>query len=45
VAKKADPAESEKGVPLAPSAKDLRPWYSEKTRLVEQQQEIDDDRR
>ena len=45
VAKKADPAESEKGVPLAPSAKDLRPWYSEKARLVEQQQEIDDDRR
>ena len=45
VAKKADPAETEKGVALAPSAKDLKPWYSERTRLVEQQDEIDDDRR
>jgi hypothetical protein len=25
--KKADPVETEKGVPLAPSAKDLKPWY------------------
>jgi len=25
--KKSDPVEKEKGVPLAPSAKDLRPWY------------------
>jgi len=28
---KKGPAETEKGVPLAPSAKDLKPWYSEKT--------------
>lgn len=26
--KKADPVETDKGVPLAPSAKDLNPWYS-----------------
>jgi len=26
-AKKDDPTETEKGVPLAPSAKDLKPWY------------------
>ena len=28
---KVTPAETEKGVPLAPSAKDLKPWYSERT--------------
>ncbi|KAH7884158.1 hypothetical protein F5I97DRAFT_1660469 [Phlebopus sp. FC_14] len=28
--KKAAPSEAEKGVPLAPSAKDLNPWYSDK---------------
>ncbi|KAG9217832.1 hypothetical protein CCMSSC00406_0005202 [Pleurotus cornucopiae] len=28
--KKADPVETDKGVPLAPSAKDLNPWYSSK---------------
>jgi hypothetical protein len=27
--KKATQLEAEKGVPLAPSAKDLKPWYSE----------------
>jgi len=27
--KKTAQSEAEKGVPLAPSAKDLRPWYSE----------------
>ncbi|KAF8917557.1 hypothetical protein CPB85DRAFT_170633 [Mucidula mucida] len=27
--KKADPVETDKGVPLAPSAKDLKPWYSQ----------------
>lgn len=26
--KKSDPVETDKGVPLAPSAKDLNPWYS-----------------
>ncbi|KAK0456572.1 hypothetical protein EV421DRAFT_1895789 [Armillaria borealis] len=30
--KKAEPKETEKGVPLAPPAKDLRPWYSERNR-------------
>ncbi|KAK0208235.1 hypothetical protein DFS33DRAFT_424794 [Desarmillaria ectypa] len=28
--KKAEPKDTDKGVPLAPSAKDLRPWYSER---------------
>ncbi|KAG9310423.1 hypothetical protein JVU11DRAFT_9562 [Chiua virens] len=30
--KKTAPSEAEKGVPLAPSAKDLNPWYSDKAR-------------
>ena len=29
-AKAKETAETEKGIPLAPSAKDLKPWYSEK---------------
>lgn len=29
---KTTPSETEKGVPLAPSAKDLNPWYSDKAR-------------
>ena len=29
--KKVTPAETEKGIPLAPLAKDLKPWYSERT--------------
>ncbi|TFK81345.1 hypothetical protein K466DRAFT_502299 [Polyporus arcularius HHB13444] len=37
-------AESEKGVPLAPSAKDLNPWYSDKDR-ERTFKETDDDRR
>jgi hypothetical protein len=28
--KKTAQLEAEKGVPLAPSAKDLKPWYSER---------------
>ncbi len=36
--------ESEKGVPLAPSAKDLNPWYSDKDR-ERTFKETDDDRR
>jgi hypothetical protein len=28
--KKGAPVETEKGVPLAPSAKDMKPWYSER---------------
>ena len=30
--KKTTPSEAEQGVPLAPSAKDLNPWYSDKAR-------------
>ncbi|RDB27181.1 hypothetical protein Hypma_004380 [Hypsizygus marmoreus] len=41
--KKAEPAETEKGVPLAPSAKDLKPWYSE--RQSERAEETPDERR
>ncbi|KAG6896226.1 hypothetical protein C0992_009621 [Termitomyces sp. T32_za158] len=41
--KKTEPVETDKGVPLAPSAKDLKPWYSE--RRKEQDEEIADERR
>ncbi|KZT25480.1 hypothetical protein NEOLEDRAFT_1178276 [Neolentinus lepideus HHB14362 ss-1] len=41
--KKTVPSESEKGFPLAPSAKDLKPWYSEKSR--DKGKEVDDGRR
>ncbi|KJA22039.1 hypothetical protein HYPSUDRAFT_672254 [Hypholoma sublateritium FD-334 SS-4] len=37
LAKKA-PAEMEKGVPLAPSAKDLNPWYSSDRDKIEEEQ-------
>lgn len=30
--KKTAPSEAEKGIALAPSAKDLNPWYSDKAR-------------
>ncbi|KAG8220678.1 Alpha/Beta hydrolase protein [Butyriboletus roseoflavus] len=30
--KKTTPSETEKGIPLAPSAKDLNPWYSDKAK-------------
>ncbi|PPQ88270.1 hypothetical protein CVT25_005433 [Psilocybe cyanescens] len=40
---KKPPAETEKGVPLAPSAKDLKPWYSEKA--TEKVEEVEDDRK
>ncbi|PFH45107.1 hypothetical protein AMATHDRAFT_71988 [Amanita thiersii Skay4041] len=30
--RKADPAPTDKGVPLAPTEKDLKPWYSERRR-------------
>jgi len=30
--KKSDTSEADKGVPLAPSAKDLNPWYVDKNR-------------
>ena len=41
--KKVLPAETEKGVPLAPLAKDLKPWYSERT--PEQPAEEQDEKR
>ena len=41
--KKVTPAETEKGVPLAPSAKDLKPWYSERNR--ESAEEVQDEKR
>jgi hypothetical protein len=43
--KKADPSETEKGVPLAPSAKDLNPWYSEKLKERQTDEGEIDDRR
>ncbi|KAF9561499.1 hypothetical protein CPC08DRAFT_722735 [Agrocybe pediades] len=36
-------AETEKGVPLAPSAKDLKPWYSERTK--DKGEEVEDDKK
>lgn len=33
--KKTTQSETEKGVPLAPSAKDLKPWYSERDKEKE----------
>ncbi|KAJ3515564.1 hypothetical protein NLJ89_g1671 [Agrocybe chaxingu] len=41
--KKTGPAETEKGVPLAPSAKDLKPWYSERTK--DQVEEVEEEKR
>ncbi len=35
--------EDEKGIPLAPSAKDLKPWYSSKD--INPEKQTDDDRR
>jgi hypothetical protein len=40
--KKADPSETDKGVPLAPSAKDLNPWYSEKHKESHDDEEPDE---
>lgn len=37
--KKPEPVETDKGVPLAPSAKDLKPWYSQRDH--DDEQEID----
>jgi hypothetical protein len=38
-----EPVEVDKGVPLAPSAKDLKPWYSEKSH--ERNREIAEEKR
>ena len=43
--RKADPSETDKGVPLAPSAKDLKPWYSEKRKESQNDEEEPDERR
>ncbi|KAJ6518986.1 hypothetical protein C8R45DRAFT_10891 [Mycena sanguinolenta] len=42
-AKKAEPVETERGVPLAPSAKDLKPWYTE--RAANPDEEVIDEKR
>jgi len=43
--KKVTPAEAERGVPLAPSAKDLKPWYSGRTREQPAEEEMEDEKR
>ncbi|KAF7356010.1 hypothetical protein MVEN_00930400 [Mycena venus] len=42
-AKKTEPVETERGVPLAPSAKDLKPWYTE--RAANPDEEVVDEKR
>ncbi|KAJ6534226.1 hypothetical protein B0H19DRAFT_911064, partial [Mycena capillaripes] len=42
-AKKTEPVETERGFPLAPSAKDLKPWYTE--RAANPDEEIIDEKR
>ncbi|KAJ7342451.1 hypothetical protein DFH08DRAFT_874302 [Mycena albidolilacea] len=42
-AKKTEPVETDRGVPLAPSAKDLKPWYSE--RAANPDEEVIDEKR
>jgi hypothetical protein len=37
--------EADKGLPLGPSAKDLKPWYSEKATTSRPDQEIEDERK
>ncbi|KAJ8519595.1 hypothetical protein ONZ45_g3488 [Pleurotus djamor] len=43
--KKADPAETDKGVPLAPSSKDLNPWYSSRKSGEQSHDDGDEERR
>ena len=43
--KKTAPSEAEKGVALAPSAKDLNPWYSDRTRDRDQISEDQEEKR
>ncbi|KAJ2933226.1 hypothetical protein H1R20_g3811, partial [Candolleomyces eurysporus] len=45
VSKKTAPAETERGVPLAPSAKDMKPWYSERNTDGEKDEVPEDKRR
>jgi hypothetical protein len=39
--KSTDPVETEKGVPLVPSAKDLRPWYATNDSELDRESEKD----
>ncbi|KAJ6619291.1 hypothetical protein B0H10DRAFT_2026819 [Mycena sp. CBHHK59/15] len=41
--KKTEPVETDRGFPLAPSAKDLKPWYTE--RAVDPNEEVVDEKR
>ncbi|CAK5274416.1 unnamed protein product [Mycena citricolor] len=43
--KKTDPVETERGFPLAPSAKDLKPWYTTKVVESNDQEEVVDEKR
>ena len=42
---KVTPTETKKGVPLAPLANDLKPWYSERTREQPPEEEVQDEKR
>ena len=43
--KKVPPSESEKGIALAPSAKDLNPWYSDRDHERTRERETGEDKR
>ena len=43
--KDAPPVESEKGIALAPSAKDLNPWYSDRDHERTRERETGEDKR
>ncbi|KAJ7191682.1 hypothetical protein GGX14DRAFT_316644, partial [Mycena pura] len=43
--KKAEPVETERGVPLAPSAKDLNPWYTERNKTNPDEEVVDEKRK
>ena len=43
--KKVPPEESEKGIALAPSAKDLNPWYSDRDHERTRERETGEDKR
>jgi len=45
IRKKTETVEADKGFALAPSAKDLNPWYSEKSRVKNDKVEDEDDNR
>ncbi|KAK7062190.1 hypothetical protein R3P38DRAFT_2833944 [Favolaschia claudopus] len=43
-AKKTEPVETDRGVPLAPSAKDLKPWYTARTSNPDDEDVLDEKR-